>query len=312
MGEYSIGQFIYRSRKALGLTQEELCEGEDGYMCCSVETLSRVERGKQRPNYRTIRELMQHLGKETCFCGSYLKTEEYQVLELDREFRRMLVINDYGRAEELLEELESHLSQRFATNRQYLLYNHALLDRLLGRITAEEALELMEKALSLTLPSYGTELFRFEVLIPQEIVMVCNIADNYGNMGNVDKALELLEILKFILEDFTVIKRYPDALSAMVKRNRIKWIGEQKKYEEAVAGCSKEINHWVKNGTATTLPGLYYARAYNLQSIMDERDSWLNCSQEKINFELEMCAQLSDLFGNELRKKMALEKMRYI
>ena len=53
MGEYNIGQFIYRSRKAVGLTQEELCHNEFGEKCFSVETLSRIECGKQRP-YTTL------------------------------------------------------------------------------------------------------------------------------------------------------------------------------------------------------------------------------------------------------------------
>lgn len=143
MGEYNIGQFIYRSRKAVGLTQEQLCHNEDGVMCFSVETLSRIERGKQRPNYRTMREIMHRLGKENCFCTPYLKTADYRVLEIKRELKRAIALNNYRTAEELLEQMEDGLSLEYMTNKQYLIRTHALIDRRLGRITIEEELSLI-------------------------------------------------------------------------------------------------------------------------------------------------------------------------
>lgn len=310
MGEYDIGQFIYRSRKALAMTQEELCECEDGMMCCSVETLSRVERGKQRPNYRTMRELLKHLGKENCFCGSYLKTDSYKLLEVNRELKRAIAVNEFERAEQLLGDLEKELSLEYATNRQYLIRTHALLDRVFGRITVEESLELMEKALRLTVRSYGTKYFFYEVLMPQEITIVCNIANSYGSLGNIDKALELVKIVHDMLHDETMQKRYPDHLIALVERIYVKWAGEKKKYIDAIVHCNRSIKHWTKNGTANTLPGLYYARAYNLQALKETSSDWSHYDQGKINFDLEMSIQLSELYRTEYIKISALKKLK--
>ena len=47
MQEIFIGEAIRQRRLALGLTQEELCEG-----LCEPATLSRIENGRQAPNLR--------------------------------------------------------------------------------------------------------------------------------------------------------------------------------------------------------------------------------------------------------------------
>ena len=43
MEVYNMGEVIQKRRKSLGITQEQLSEG-----ICSVQTLSRVENGKNR------------------------------------------------------------------------------------------------------------------------------------------------------------------------------------------------------------------------------------------------------------------------
>lgn len=57
MGNYLIGQVIKRTRESLGLTQQELCEG-----ICGLETISRIETGKQIPNRANFQALMERMG----------------------------------------------------------------------------------------------------------------------------------------------------------------------------------------------------------------------------------------------------------
>ena len=44
MGRYRLGEIISMTRRSLSITQEQLCED-----ICSVETLSRIETGRQNP-----------------------------------------------------------------------------------------------------------------------------------------------------------------------------------------------------------------------------------------------------------------------
>lgn len=309
MGEYNIGQFIYRSRKAVGLTQEELCRNVNGIICCSVETLSRIERGKQRPNYRTMRDIMRRLGKENCFCTPYLKTTDYRVLELNRELKRILTLNDYNKAEELLAELEGELSLQYVTNRQYLVRIHATLDERQGRITAEEELEMLERALKMTVHSYGTKSFSYEILLPEEVVTVCNIADSYGRIGNIEKALSLLHTITEMLNDMTLQINYPAGIYEMVNRNRIKWIGEKGLYREAIEECDRAIADCLKRNILNTLPSLYYARAYNMQKLREIYRKPSEGRNEMVDLDYIKCALLAELVQDEKGRDKALSKL---
>lgn len=309
MGEYNIGQFIYRSRKAIGLTQEELCQNVDGVVCCTVETISRIERGKQRPNYRTMRDIMRRLGKENCFCTPYLKTTDYRVLELKRELKRAITLNDYDKAELLLEEMEGGLSLQYVTNRQYLTRLHAMIDERKGRITTKEKLELLERALKMTVHSYGTRTFFYEILLPEEIVMVCNIADSYGKLGDVTKALELLQTVTDMLDDTTLQINYPPGIYEMVNRNRIKWIGEQGRYKEAIEECDRAIKDCLGKYILNTLPSLYYARAYNMQKLREIYQRNPESGNGAVDLDYIKCALLAELVQDGNGAKKALTKL---
>ena len=310
MGEYNIGQFIYRSRKAVGLTQEQLCHNEDGVMCFSVETLSRIERGKQRPNYRTMREIMHRLGKENCFCTPYLKTADYRVLEIKRELKRAIALNNYRTAEELLEQMEDGLSLEYMTNKQYLIRTHALIDRRLGRITIEEELELMEIALEMSVNCYKTRAFSYFILLPEEIVIVCNIACCYGKLGNTQRALELLKSVDNMLNNETLqINSYPSGIREMVSRNHILWIGEQGGYCEAILECNRAIADCVRRATLNTLPSLYYARAYNMQKFREVYPECLSDVENKIKLDYIRCALLAELILDQKGQKKALSRL---
>lgn len=331
MGEYNIGQFVYRSRKAVGLTQEELCHNEFGDKCFSVETLSRIECGKQRPNYRTMREIMRRLGKENCFCTPYLKTADYRVLEMKRKLKREITLNNYSQAEKLLEQMEQELSLEYVTNRQYLIRTHALIDQHFGRISVEETLELMEAALKMTVHSYGTKLFSYEVLLPEEIVIVCNIASCYGKLKNTEKAIALLQTVNDMLNDETLqFNSYPSGIREMVNRNRILWIGEQGKHREAITECDRAIEDCLKRDTLNTLPSLYYARAYNMQKLRenlsecpDRKEDQMNraetllfteplYSTDEIKLDYIKCALLAELVHDRNGSEKALSALQKI
>lgn len=65
MAQYPLGIIVRQRREALGLSQQQLCQG-----ICDRSTLSRIERGDQVPSYYTLHALLQRLGmreKDICF-----------------------------------------------------------------------------------------------------------------------------------------------------------------------------------------------------------------------------------------------------
>lgn len=310
MGEYNLGTFIRRSRKALGLTLEGLCFDEEGNQYFSEKTLSRVERGKQRPNYHTIQQIMGRLGKEAYFYVPTLRTMDYRVLELNREIKKLIVRYEYEKAEIILKQIEEKLSCDYATNRQYLIRTQALIDQKLGRISLEEELELLEIALKLTVHSYGTENFHYEVLTSEEVVNVCNIASCYGKLGNKERALELLQMVIDMLEDKELENnKYPRGMREMVDANYICWIGAQGKYQEAIKECNRAISYCIKQNTLNALAGIYYMKALYQKKLWKENSELSLQKKERIELDYIICALLAEMIEDEKGLKLALSQL---
>lgn len=210
----------------------------------------------------------------------------------------------------MLEVMEGELSLQYVTNRQYLVRLHATIDQRLGRITAQEELELLESALKMTVHSYGTKNFFYEILLPEEIVTVCNIADSYGRTGNIEKALVLLRTVISMLDDSTLQISYPPGIYEMVNRNRIKWIGEQGDYRGAICECDKAIEDCLKKHILNTLPSLYYARAYNMQKLRDSFPCHSNSRNVMIDFDYIKCTLLAELVQDWKGYEKALSKLK--
>ena len=58
MARYRLGDIVRMTRKSLSITQEQLSED-----ICSVETLSRIETGRQNPGKDVYELLMERMGR---------------------------------------------------------------------------------------------------------------------------------------------------------------------------------------------------------------------------------------------------------
>ena len=80
MKELRIGEVIKRRRKALGLSQLELCEG-----ICEVTTLSRIENGRQAPSYNRVKAILHRLDLPDDRYTALLDEDELRLEDLKRE-----------------------------------------------------------------------------------------------------------------------------------------------------------------------------------------------------------------------------------
>src|SRR5690554_3061941 len=108
MGRYRLGDIIRMTRKSLSITQEQLSED-----ICSVETLSRIETGKQDPSRDVYELLMERMGRIRERAYSMLSVSDFKVLEKTQQFEGCIKAFDYHRAEYILEDIKKKLG---ATN----------------------------------------------------------------------------------------------------------------------------------------------------------------------------------------------------
>lgn len=186
----------------------------------------------------------------------------------------------------------------------------ALIDQKLKRISVEEELELLETALKLTVHSYGTENFHYEVLTSEEVVIVCNIASCYGMLENMERTLELLQMVIDMLEDEELKdSRYPRGMREMVDANYIRWIGNQGRYREAIEECDRVISYCIKQNTLNTLAGIYYMKAVYQEKLWKENSELLFQKKERIELDYIICALLAEMIEDEKGLKLALSQL---
>ena len=66
---------IRQNRLACGITMEELCDG-----ICTWEELSRIERGKCKPNDKTFEKLMEKMNRKRGRIEAYITTADYEMI----------------------------------------------------------------------------------------------------------------------------------------------------------------------------------------------------------------------------------------
>ena len=184
-------ELIRGERIRKGLTQEELSDGI--YEC--VESLSRVENGKESPNRIKFAQLMERLGIDKSRYNGHLATNEYRAMELDGEIEALLSRECYEMVKVKLDYLERFLDMEEIQNVQLIhrRRNHLLVRE--NKLPVKETKEKAEKLLALTydLNCYPLirQPFRNETYLYNEICLMM------WKMGEKEECIQYyLELLK--------------------------------------------------------------------------------------------------------------------
>ena len=175
-------ELIRGERLRKGMTQAELAEGI--YEC--VESLSRVENGKESPNRIKFQQLMERLGVDKSRYNGRLATNSYKVLELDWEIQRHISMRHWEEAKKDLDYLERLVDMSEVQNIQLI---HRRRNSLLiqeKKISWQEQLEDAERLLALTYDYQADELtrvpFRNEAYLYGTICVRLGTSERYEEM----------------------------------------------------------------------------------------------------------------------------------
>lgn len=199
MGIYAVGEVIRRNRESIGMTQKELCDG-----ICSVETLSRIENGRNTPSRANFERLMERMGKTGKKYLPFVRSKDIENHLLREEVERLISVHDYRSAERKLQELEEHLEMEDAVNRQYVLRIKAVVEGRLGKISVSERREKLKDALKCTVPSFSKRILENGILTEQEVRIICNIAMTYMEEKQYEQSIELLQKLRLCMENASI------------------------------------------------------------------------------------------------------------
>lgn len=260
MRETFIGEKIRQRRLALGLTQEELCEG-----LCEPSTLSRIENGRQTPSRSRANALLQRLGLPNDRYYAILTPKEAEVDSLQEsintyleQFEQMLGEDKIQAQKAALNELEK-LDMVIDDDhiiRQYILAKRAMLGTVEKPYDFDTRLDMLLRAIRMTVPGFDPQMMDGHLYSLDETEIINQIGTVYSLNGQNKKAAgifsQLLSYVERHYEDVTRPSRYLSLISYNYARELCLLGYYQKAIEVAEVGRISCL----KYGYCQFLPGL--------------------------------------------------------
>ena len=305
MQEVLIGEYIRSQRKKQGMTQEALCDG-----ICDISTLSRLERGKQTPNWNKVSALLHRLGLPEDRVFVLVSKHDLEIQALKRDIRTGEV--EFEKAERAdrppireqvmaqLKRLEEIIEENDVINRQYILSTEETLGAPDGPYPPFQRRRMLEKAIRMTVPGFRldrAERFRYCL---EEMTILNKLARTFSLEGKREEAINLYSrLLQNMEENSRELEDYPGKF-CLVAHNYAINLALAGQYKEALELAQRGQRTGVQYGDYLFLPGFLAIQA-ECQFFLGDREK---------SAELYIrAAYLCDITGeknvlNTLRKEM--------
>ena len=269
MIKYDTGSLIKRLRRQKSITQEQLAE----YAGIDRATLSKIENGKAAANNSTLHIIFQKLGLDPASLSGYFlsgKEVEWEVARTEIEANASH--RDYDKVYALLEKLENDADyMKHNNNRQFVAYIRGFSHLFTGK-SPDEALEILDKAIKITLPHFSPQYLDDYHLSSTEFNICSSMALAYSISGRQDEAIELMFALKDNFDNNCIDrnlwgKQYPTIIYHLTR-----FLCLAERFEEALELC--EIGRKAAaSGYTSLLPQIILNKAYCLNALGDKAGS---------------------------------------
>ncbi len=260
MQEIFIGEAIRQRRLALGLTQEELCEG-----LCEPATLSRIENGRQAPSRNRANALLQRLGLPHDRYYAILTPKEAEADSLQESinaylerFERMLGEDKLQAQRAALDELEK-LDMVIDDDhiiKQYILAKRAVLGTLEKPYDLETQLDMLMKAICMTVPGFDPQMMDGHLYSLDEMEIISQIGTVYSLNGQNEKAAGVFsQLLSYVQEHYEDVTR-PSRYLSLISCNYARELCLLGHYEKAIEIAELGRMSCLKYGYCQFLPDL--------------------------------------------------------
>ena len=202
-------------RMELGLTIEDVADG-----ICAVSTYARAENGKTTPNRTTLAMIKERLKLRAIYYRSEIEVEDYSLLVLNSEYRRLAAVGRYSEAELIHKELFKKLDMAISVNRQ-----------IMGFFELYKLSDKMDKISKLwELLSYDEVNVDKRILFSREEIEILSLIA-WENVQISEKGG--IEFLESIIEKEGRQRRTYYSRTAIIERDLIKLLKNNKEYERS-------------------------------------------------------------------------------
>ncbi len=265
MGVYQIGEVIKRTRESLGITQMDLCDG-----ICSVETLSKIENGKRKPNRANFQALMERLGKSGERYLPFVHSEEVSVIKEVMNVSTLISRYRYQELDNILNNIERKLDLTDNINRQFILKTRAVTDYFLKRIDIATKRKQLIEAFLCTVKGYKNGELPKGIYSRHEIIIFCNIASSYAQEGNYDTAIRMLRQVEHYFNTTNINIEERAISETLLLSNLGQTLGIKGDTKEAIKITKRAIEICLKEGVSNILDSLLYNFAFGKEILRED------------------------------------------
>lgn len=234
---YFVSELISQERRGLKNSQEKMAHELE----IDPKTISRIESGKYKPKPGTFEKMKEYLEFDRDICNTHVVTEDFAVLELEREISKEGHYRKFKEAEALYGILKSKLSMEYNENRQYVMFMDIYFQKAHHKITEEQAIKGCMQAFKLTRKNSEIEELEKIILSKNEMTIINYIAMMYDELGEKEECIRLLEKVSEGYEKSKMDRKYHYAGSALIYRNLCGKYEENNQFEEALKLCELGI-----------------------------------------------------------------------
>ncbi|WP_282138623.1 helix-turn-helix domain-containing protein [Rossellomorea aquimaris] len=288
--DYSvIGKKIKELRKVVGLTQGELADG-----ICTQALISRIEKGDIYPSATSLYQISKKLGVDVNYFFEIATTPRLEyVKEVERQLKKLRVKLKYDEIIEIVQTEEKNpLFLKDETNLQLLYWHRGIYVNEVDQ-NKEEALSILEKALSLT---YNKK----KAMSEREMNIFISMGILEFSRHNYDRAIEIYQGVNDALT-------YNDQLHDKSIKTRLLYniarvLTRLGNYHESIQYCEEGIRWIIQEENLYGFAQLNYHIGYNLELQERYQEALPYLDKAAMLFDIQYNPKLSNFIKGNIEK----------
>ncbi|MCL2426384.1 MAG: transcriptional regulator [Oscillospiraceae bacterium] len=206
MSKYSTGSLVNALRERLGLEREAILE----LSLLDDSSLRRIESEKQNPKIETFEVLIKAVNiPPDGFIYSKLGSQPMEANFLYNQLSKALELNDINKAEKIIAKLEYMPGFDSGIPLQFMLSKKAHLWDLHGK-PPKQIIPIIDEAIGETFQNVDINTLESKVLILEEPELLHTKAKVYVKMGELDRAVKILEQMVSGMKNVPVADEYKE------------------------------------------------------------------------------------------------------
>ena len=262
---YDVSLVLKRMRLSLEKSQEEICTDENGNEFLQARHFSRIEKGENRPSKENFQLLTKRMGRTLEWIMPMLETDSIEILSMRQDVMYLANMCKWDEAQELLDTISKKMEEACQKPRiqQEIQSVNAIKQFRTNKILPKEAQERNKNALSYTFPLEWLSRKELPFLQREEGMIISNIADLYGRMGEVECAENLFQKLYEVYRPQQQFLKINAPACSVILEEYSKFVGDIAQYQRALEIDQNNLEHELADYYLISVGDLLYNKAWD-------------------------------------------------